>query len=509
MSAKKMTDEQKELFEKSGAKNDWIVGLVFIIIFLAVIGINIFCRYNDNRKLKRLEHTQGVVTSRQTYKEKIGRKYHYEDSITVEYIPEGSDTKCYFRDSNGPYEFIHEGEKLGVYYEKDNPDKGFIAKTDWLTGKDVRADKNYNAAWIISVFPLGIGLFFFYEEYKVRKNIRNNKFKLRKSDGLYPNEDMHQITRMSNHKRSWTATWIGFTMLYVMFMAMGISWIVVSFTSKENDATGFLIVGIFVVLIAQGAALGNFLTIRSVMGKKRRFIKGFMDDDATLVYKDRQKAAKVLWKHVKHFMERENIRTRYRYDYSKLWLQKFEDELEKFRDKDIVKKKEVPFPPTNHIITHPDMWSDITVNEIPKYLGELAKKYNMHFKLIYDIDMAMFNDKCCLIFGIDNRDGVIMRMVIFENGRRVEYQVNNFLVSKFDSDDREGIDPEWNHLSQKIKDELIIIARGLDSKWSDLLKGDMGWFEDYKKSVWFHDINIHLEERNKILDEIIAWQQAQ
>ena len=74
------------------------------------------------------------------------------------------------------------------------------------------------------------------------------------------------------------------------------------------------------------------------------------------------------------------------------------------------RSKEAPFPSTNYIIKYPDMWSDITVNEIPKYLEEIAKKYNMHFKLVYDIEMAMFNDKCCLIFGIDRRDGVIIRM---------------------------------------------------------------------------------------------------
>ena len=37
------------------------------------------------------------------------------------------------------------------------------------------------------------------------------------------------------------------------------------------------------------------------------------------------------------------------------------------------KSKEVPFPSTNQIIKHPDIWSDITVNEIPQYMGDLAK----------------------------------------------------------------------------------------------------------------------------------------
>lgn len=170
--------------------------------------------------------------------------------------------------------------------------------------------------------------------------------------------------------------------------------------------------------------------------------------------------------------------------------------------------EKAPFPTTNHVITAPDMWSDITVNEIPKYLVELAEKYNMHFKLVYDIEMAMFNEKCCLIIGIDRRDGVILTATFLEDGRRVEYEVDQYFVSKFDASDREGIDFTWNHISQKIGNELTVIARGLDSKWSDFLKGDMSWLEGFKRSCWCHERHCYLEERNKILDEIMAWQQS-
>lgn len=173
------------------------------------------------------------------------------------------------------------------------------------------------------------------------------------------------------------------------------------------------------------------------------------------------------------------------------------------------RSKEAPFPSTNHIIKYPDMWSDITVNEIPKYLEEIAKKYNMHFKLVYDIEMAMFNDKCCLIFGIDRRDGVIIRMTFLDDGRRVEYEVDQYFISNFDDSDREGIDFNWDHMSQKIRNELILISRGLDSKWSSVLQGDMSWFEGFKRSPWCHENHFYIEVRNKILDEIITWQQGQ
>ena len=328
-----LNKEQKELYEKSGAKNDWVVGLVFIIIFLAIVGINILCRFSDNCKLEKMEHVRGTVTSRQTSESWIGNRRHISDSITVEFTPEGSDTTCYFRDSNGPYEFIREGDILDVYYEKRHPKEAVISKTDWLTGKNVKAETNYEAALIVSVFPLGIGLFFFAEELTVRKNIKNGKFKLKKSDGLYPDENLHELARMSNYKRSWIGAWVGMVLGYVLFMVIGIAFIAAFFTSTESGTKGALPAGIFFIIMAQGAPVIIFFTARFVLGKKRNFINGFMADDATLVYIDRQKAANVLWKHVKHFMEAETIGSRYKYDYSRLWLEKYEDKLEKFKER--------------------------------------------------------------------------------------------------------------------------------------------------------------------------------
>lgn len=329
----RLTEEQEKIFEKSGAKNDWVVGLFFIIVFLIIVGANIICRYNDNRKLGKLEYAKGTVTSSGAREEWIGNKRRYVNSITVEYSAKGSDKTYSFRDSDGPYEFIRKGEKIGVYYEKRDPDKAFIAKTDWLTKMDVRADINYEAALIVSVFPLGIGIFFFISEAKVRNNIKKGKFKLKKSDGLYPDEDLHELSRMSNYKRSWNMTWAGFTMLYVLFMAMGIAFISIFFSPQDSGNTGFLFGGIFVISLAQGCPLAIFLTMRFLFIRKRNFIRGFMADDATRIYKEREKAANVLWKHVKRFMQAETLWSRYKYDYSRLWLEKYEDKLDRYLDR--------------------------------------------------------------------------------------------------------------------------------------------------------------------------------
>ena len=164
---------------------------------------------------------------------------------------------------------------------------------------------------------------------------------------------------------------------------------------------------------------------------------------------------------------------------------------------------------TEYTIKQPDLWTELNVHAIPEYLGGLAAKYNMRFKVICSIQTAMYNDKCCLIFGIDRCDGVILSTTMRENGERIEYPINNFIVSKFDASDRVGIVPKFDTMSDKIKAELTIFARGLDSKWSNLLRGDMRWFEDYKKCGSFYEYHNYMDERNKLLDEIIAWQQEQ
>ncbi len=37
----------------------------------------------------------------------------------------------------------------------------------------------------------------------------------------------------------------------------------------------------------------------------------------------------------------------------------------------------------------------------------------------------------------------------------------------------------------------------------------MSWSEDYKKCSSFYEDHYYMEERNRLLDEIIAWQQEQ
>ncbi len=152
-------------------------------------------------------------------------------------------------------------------------------------------------------------------------------------------------------------------------------------------------------------------------------------------------------------------------------------------------------------------WYDECLNIlIPEYLGDLTRKYNLRYKPVSVTEIAMYNEHCCLILGLDKRDGVILTSEVNETGKRVEYSTNIFFRVSIDDSDKEGVDLNAHNFIEKARRDLKILSRNLDSKWSKYLQGDMGWFEDYKKCDSFYEYHNYMEDRNRLLDEIIAWQ---
>ena len=160
-------------------------------------------------------------------------------------------------------------------------------------------------------------------------------------------------------------------------------------------------------------------------------------------------------------------------------------------------------------VSYKDWYDDCLYNLIPEYLGDLSRKYGLRYKSVSVTEIAMYNEHCCLILGLDIRDGVILTSEVNENGKRVEYSTNIFFRVSIDDSDKEGIELNVSRFPEKLRRDLKILARNLDSKWSKYLQGDMSWFEDYKKCGSFYEYHNYMDERNKLLDEIIAWQQEQ
>lgn len=119
-------------------------GAVIIVIALIVAGVSLFFRFSDAKKGESFEHVDGVVNSVQVRKEKIGRKEHKTNVVSVLYVPEGYDMNYFIDGSSFMLDFVRKGDVVRVYYEKGDPHNAYIAEKDWLTGSYVHTGKGYN-----------------------------------------------------------------------------------------------------------------------------------------------------------------------------------------------------------------------------------------------------------------------------------------------------------------------------------------------------------------------------
>ncbi len=331
----KLTSQQKEIMDSLGFKNQRAVAAVFILIAFLIVGINIGCRFSGNRKLEKYPHVEGIVTGNQVYTEHIGSKTRHRNSLTVEYYPEGSDMSLSWYDDDGPYEFMNKGDKLRVYYDPDSPSDAFIAKKDWVTGIYIRADVFYDAAFIVAVWPLIIGWYLFADYSRAKKRALKGDLKAAKKVKCSADPDydpnLHDLARMANAKRGWLPFWICGILFYIFALVMGIGIIVSVIKDKPQDSFSPAVAAIFMMILGHGMLAGVIFSMRYLGRKKRAFIKGFMTDEATAVYEDRMTAADVLWKLVKHYMEKEPFYSRFKLEYNRDWLETYEEKLIGFK----------------------------------------------------------------------------------------------------------------------------------------------------------------------------------
>ena len=330
MDQPKRTKEQiKADLKAGGYKNQgaWVVGV--LLVAAIIFGIGFYFRYKDIRKADDYEYVKGTVTKTYTTSTKTGRRRNRDRHVILKFKPKGQD-KEYNASVDDSWRFFGD---YRVYYKKNDYNDNYVAIQDWLTGEYIPDGKNYDVTVAISGILLLSALYLFIDAVKAKSRAKKGLLKPKrpvKGEPVYEDPNLHELARMTNYKRSWIGAWIGFGMLYVFFMTMGIAWIVISL--KDPDKNGsFLIPGMIVTLLAQGCPLTIFLSAMRLSVKKNRFVKAFMEDDFTAVYTQRKKAAIKLWKYVKHFMEREPIRTKYTYEYQRYWVEKFSGYLEKFK----------------------------------------------------------------------------------------------------------------------------------------------------------------------------------
>jgi len=85
----------------------------------------------------------------------------------------------------------------------------------------------------------------------------------------------------------------------------------------------------------------------------------------------------------------------------------------------------------------------------------------------------------------------------------IEYPFNNFIVSSFDSNDREGIIQE-NGLYENTLTDLKILIRGLNNHWKNILVGSKEWILQYGKSKYYYEPAPAKLSEGKVIQEILC-----
>lgn len=146
-----------------------------------------------------------------------------------------------------------------------------------------------------------------------------------------------------------------------------------------------------------------------------------------------------------------------------------------------------------------NLWTEIN-ERIPEYFGFFSQKYGLEFVKLSALKTAIVGNKFAIIISVGRFSVDVLYATRIE-GRREVLQCGNFLAEKYSDEDRQNL-LKSKGAENIILNNLKIIASGLDSKWGTLLRGEIIWIKDYRKSKWYSIVNLTQEE-NEVLWRLI------
>ena len=158
----------------------WIICIAVIIAC-----INIGCRIKDGIANQNYEIAEGMVTSITSETATIetggyyaGRYHTHQNGkvyyAEIEYRPHDSYWDKYFRVKCGIRNY-NIGDTVTVMYNADNIyDERYLAKKDWITGKWLDLEKDYNSPLIIAVMFLFAGIVYLYLIGVMKAHFKNS-----------------------------------------------------------------------------------------------------------------------------------------------------------------------------------------------------------------------------------------------------------------------------------------------------------------------------------------------
>ena len=115
------------------------------------------------------------------------------------------------------------------------------------------------------------------------------------------------------------------------FIFMGVMMMVTLLKDKNNNVSTVILVSGFFILMGLGLWGGVISSIIYLKKKKQQFMTEFFTDELTAMYSDRDGAAETLWWNVKIFTQTLPLWSKYKLEYNRFYLQKYQSELERYR----------------------------------------------------------------------------------------------------------------------------------------------------------------------------------
>ena len=150
-----------------------------------------------------------------------------------------------------------------------------------------------------------------------------------------------------------------------------------------------------------------------------------------------------------------------------------------------------------------NIWTRIN-DDVAMYMKSICEKYKLVCIKISPLKTALVGEGFALIITIDRFDATVS--YLHNDSELQVYLCDNYFAEKYDANDRinllngEGADII-------VRNNIIVISNGLTSKWENVLRGETGWIENYKKSKWFsteklspkeiQEIEHYMKERKK------------
>lgn len=139
-----------------------------------------------------------------------------------------------------------------------------------------------------------------------------------------------------------------------------------------------------------------------------------------------------------------------------------------------------------------NLWTNINDN-IPMYMNKICKEYNLVCVKISPLKTAMIGDEFAIMIAIDRFD-IEIYYLYKRDADMGKYPCGSFFAQAYDSQDREDL-LSGEGADIYIKNCLLIVARGLASKWENVLKGDTKWLEKYRSSSRYAKENLTADEK--------------